>query len=345
MAYRLSVHAGGAFFVPAKAAEDLRFSGAAQLRVLLCFFRRGSSAEDLSPIAGELNLSEEDVSDALNYWVEKGVLEKDGAPCGKAAPSLQNAGLSDPAAPGQAPAAQDPAGQALTEPAVQAPGEPSAPEKAFAAPPEIKPTMREVDSIVKKNPDAAFVLKEAEARLGKAFSSSDTATLVWLLEWAGIAPDVLITVVEYCKTAGHAGLRYIQRVALEWQDAGIDTIEKAEERIRVLNERKSWEGELKAVLGISARGLTAKEKECAEEWRMLGLSPELVRAAYERMVDAKGTFSFPYMNKILLSWKSKGIATPEQAAAEKKNSLPPAKTPSFDPVEIGRRAREMDPVL
>ncbi len=327
MAYRLSVHAGGAFFVPAKAAEDLRFSGAAQLRVLLCFFRRGSAAEDLSPIAGELNLSEEDVLDALNYWVEKGVLEKDGAPCREAASLPRSAEPSVPVESGQAPA------------------EPPASEKAFAAPPEVKPTMREVDSIVKKNPDAAFVLKEAEARLGKAFSSSDTATLVWLLEWAGIAPDVLVTVVEYCKTAGHTGLRYIQKVALEWQDAGIDTIEKAEERIRVLNERKSWEGELKAVLGISARGLTAREREFAEEWRMLGLSPELIRAAYERMVDAKGTFSFPYINKILLGWKAKGIATPKEAAAEKKPGPPSAKAPSFDPVEIGRRAREMDPVL
>ena len=339
MAYRLSVHAGGAFFVPAKAAEDLRFSGAAQLRVLLCFFRRGSSAEDLSPIAGELNLSEEDVLDALNYWVEKGVLEKDGAPRREAA------SLPRSVEPGQVSAAQVPPKETQSEPSMQAPAEPPAPEKAFAAPPEVKPTMREVDSIVKKNPDAAFVLKEAEARLGKAFSSSDTATLVWLLEWAGIAPDVLVTVVEYCKTAGHTGLRYIQKVALEWQDAGIDTIEKAEERIRVLNERKSWEGELKAVLGISARGLTAREREFAEEWRMLGLSPELIRAAYERMVDAKGTFSFPYINKILLGWKAKGIATPKEAAAEKKPGPPSAKAPSFDPVEIGRRAREMDPVL
>ncbi len=340
MAYRISLRAGGAFFVPAKAAEGLRFSGAAQLRVLLCFLCRGNCAEDFSPIYKELNMTEGDVLDALDYWVEKGVLEKDGISPEKAASLPKSA---DPAKPS---VSAGPA-QIPTEPNVpgQAPAGSAAPEKAFAPPPEIKPTMQEVDGIVRKNPHAAFVLKEAEARLGKAFSSSDTATLVWLLEWAGIAPDVLVTVVEYCKTAGHPSLRYIQKVALEWQDSGIDTIEKAEERIRVLNERKSWEGELKAVLGLSARGLTAKEKEFAEEWRMLGLSPELIRAAYERMVDAKGSFSFPYINKILTSWKSKGITTPEQAAAEKKPGPPPAKAPSFDPVEIGRRAREMDPVL
>ena len=338
MAYRISLCAGGAFFVPAKAADGLRFSGAAQLRVLLCFLCRGNCAEDLSPIAGELNMTAEDVLDALDYWVEKGVLEKDGISQEKTASLPKSAGLSVSSGTGQVP---------TTEPNApgQAPAETPAPEKTFAPPPEIKPSMLEVACIVKRNPDAAFVLKEAEARLGKAFSSSDTATLVWLLEWAGIAPDVLVTVVEYCKTAGHLSLRYIQKVALEWQDAGIDNLEKAEERIRVLNERKSWEGEIKAVLGISSRGLTAKEKEYAEEWRMLGLSPELIRTAYERMVDAKGTFSFPYINKILTSWKSKGIMTPEQAATEKKPGPPPAKAPSFDPVEIGRRAREMDPVL
>jgi len=335
LAYRISLRAGGAFFVPAKAADGLRFSGAAQLRVLLCFLCRGNCAEDLSPIAGELNMSAEDVLDALDYWVEKGVLEKDGVSPEKAAKSTDPSVSTDAV---RAPATKSTASG-------QTPVEPPASEKLFAPPPEIKPTMLEVDCIVKRNPDAAFVLKEAEARLGKAFSSSDTATLVWLLEWAGIAPDVLVTVVEYCKTAGHLSLRYIQKVALEWQDAGIDNLEKAEERIRVLNERKSWEGEIKTVLGISARGLTAKEREYAEEWRMLGLSPELIRTAYERMVDTKGTFSFPYINKILISWKSKGITTPEQAASEKKPGPPPAKAPSFDPVEIGRRARETDPVL
>ena len=151
-------------------------------------------------------------------------------------------------------------------------------------------------------------------------------------------------VIEYCGTLGKKSMRYIQKVALEWLDCEIDTVEKAEERIRALNEAKSWEGEIKSVLEIRDRNLVTKEREFCESWRMLGLSPELIRAAYERTVEKTGKLSFPYLNKILVSWKQKGIKTPADAEAETKAKAA-ADKPSFDIDELERRMMLEDSVI
>lgn len=322
MAYRVIVKCGGgAFFVPNEAAENLKLCTAAQLRVLLLTLSRGSSEMTPEAAAAELGLTRDDAKDLLDYWVNRGILECDGAsvPC----PAVQTA----------------PAGEALAA-ASPAP----APVQPAPKPPEMKMTMKEVERLQKEDPGIAFVLHEAERILGTSFTSSDTATLVWLVSWAGIAPEVLVTVIEYCATLGKKSMRYIQRVALEWLDCEIDTVEKAEERIRALNEAKSWEGEIKSILGIRDRSLVSKEREFCEGWRALGLSPELIRAAYERTVEQTGKLSFPYLNKILLSWKQKGVKTPEEAALETR-AKPKADKPSFDLDELERRMLLEDSVI
>ena len=322
MAYRVIVKCGGgAFFVPNEAAENLKLCTAAQLRVLLLTLSRGFSEMTPEIAAAELGLTQDDAKDLLDYWVNRGILERDGVPC----PAVQTA----------------PAGEACSA---------ASPAPAFAAaqpapkPPEMKMTMKEVERLQKDDPGIAFVLHEAERILGTSFTSSDTATLVWLVSWAGITPEVLVMVIEYCSTLGKKNMRYIQKVALEWLDCEIDTVEKAEERIRALNEAKSWEGEIKSLLGIRERNLVSKERELCESWRMLGLSPELIHAAYERTVEQTGKLSFPYLNKILISWKQKGIKTPEEATIDPK-AKPKADKPSFDIDELERRMMLEDSVI
>ena len=317
MAYRVVVKCGGgAFFVPNEAAENLKLCTAAQLRVLLLTLSRGFAEMTPEAAAAELGISAEDAKDLLDYWVARGIFECDGA-----APAVS------------VPAPASPAAKAA--PAERAP---------LPAPPETKLTMKEVQRLKDEDPSVAFVLHEAERILGHTFTSSDTETIVWLISWAGVPPEVLVMVMEYCAGIGHPKLRYIQKTALEWLDSGIDTVEAAEERIRALGEAKSWEGEVKRVLEIYGRNLVSKEKEFCETWRIYGISPELIRFAYEKCIEKTAKLSFPYINKILLSWHQKGIKTPAQAAAENRPAAEDKK-PSFDLDELERRMMLEDSVL
>lgn len=300
MAYRPAIKCGGkAFFVPAEAADGLKLCTAAQLRVLLLML--SGKCETPESAAAELGISVSDTQDLFEYWVARGIFESDSAPAAQPAPAA--------------------------EPAKKA---------AVIEAPQERLSMQDVQRLQKEDEGVAFVLREAERILGGTFTSYDTATLAWLVSGAGLSPEVLVTVIEYCNSIGHGKLRYIQKVALEWLDAGITTVEMAEERIRALTEKSGWEGEMKSVLEIRDRNLVAKEKEYCESWRMLGISPELVRAAYERCIEQTGKRAFAYINKVLLSWKQSGITTPAQAEAE-RGKVNSENKPSFDVDDVERK--------
>ena len=248
-------------------------------------------------VSQELGISCEDAKDLFDYWVTRGIFEND---------SVQN-DLS-----------------AVTKASV------------LTQAPQERLSMQDVQRLQNDDEGVAFVLKEAERILGGTFTSYDTATLAWLVSGAGLSPEVLVTVIEYCNSIGHGKMRYIQKVALGWLDAGITSVEMAEERIRALTEKTSWEGKIKSALEIHDRNLVPKEKEYCESWRMFGLSPELVRAAYERCIEQTGKRSFAYINKVLINWKKSGITNPDEAAAESCKAKT-ADNPSFDIDDVERK--------
>ena len=315
MAYRVVVKCGGgAFFVPNEAAENLKLCTAAQLRTLLFTLSRGFAETTPDIVAAEFGIPSDDAKDLLDYWTNRGILECDGvspAPTVSSASAVVSVHAEKPALP---------------------------------KPPETKLTMKEVQRLKDEDPGISHVLSEAERILGKTFTSSDTETIVWLISYAGVPAEVLITVMAYCSGIGKNNLRYIQKVALEWLDSGIDTIEAAEERIHALNEAKSWEGEVKHALEIYGRSLVTKEKEYCESWRLYSINPELIHFAYEKCIEKTAKLSFPYINKLLLSWHQKGFKTPAEAAAENKPKSEKEK-PSFDLDELERRMMLEDSVI
>lgn len=318
MSYRVVVKCGGgAFFVPNEAVENLKIETAAHLRVLLLSLSKGFGETSPEDIAAGLGILPADAKELLDYWVARGILECDGV-----------------SAPSPAPEAKK----------VPSCSETSVSVKEVPKPPETKLTMKEVLRLKNEDEGIAHVLSEAERILGKTFTTSDTETIVWLISYAGISPEVLITVIAYCAGIGKNNLRYIQKTALEWLDSGIETIEAAEERIHALNEARSWEGEVKRVLEIYGRSLVSKEKEFCESWRLYNISPELIHFAYEKCIEKTAKLSFPYINKILLSWHQKGIKTVAEASAENKPRADENK-PSFDLDDLERRMMLDDSVI
>ena len=98
---------------------------------------------------------------------------------------------------------------------------------------------------------------------------------------------------------------------------GIETAAQAESYIKELQTGRSYEYKVRSAFGIYDRALTAKEKKFVSEWQAAGFDAPLLTAAYDRSVEAIGKLSFSYINQILLSWKERGVTTPEQAEQER----------------------------
>ena len=67
------------FALPAQVVDrHIRLAGSAQLKVLLWLARAGRGTFDADACAAAIGLSAADCTDALQYWVETGVLSRGG---------------------------------------------------------------------------------------------------------------------------------------------------------------------------------------------------------------------------------------------------------------------------
>ncbi len=218
-----------------------------------------------------------------------------------------------------------------------------------------KPTYkaREMAIAVANNPDVALLVEHAENIFGKTLSTSETSTLYSFYDWLGLPAEVVLILLEYCADIDKSNMRYIEKVAIEWAERGIDSMEKATEYIEKKEEKNEISKKFKRLLKISGRDLSDAEYVHIIQWtRELKMSPEMIKAAYEKTVMTTGSLSFPYMNAILISWHKQGI---KEVSDIKKESAPaPVKekpvrknkftdyeqTGSYDIDKLERRALE-----
>ncbi len=171
----------------------------------------------------------------------------------------------------------------------------------------------EIDAAASVNKNIDYLFREAEKILGKILSPSDFEMLYSFVDWLGLPVEVVIMLLRFAAGRGKTGKRYLETVAIDWTDKGIDTYESAEEYIKEIELKLSNEGRVRGILGIYDRALTQTEKKYIKLWTFeKNIPSELVSEAYDRTVAATGKLSWAYMNKILMSWVDEGISTVDE---------------------------------
>jgi DnaD/phage-associated family protein len=160
---------------------------------------------------------------------------------------------------------------------------------------------------------------EVQKSLGKILSSSDLIKLFNVYDHLGLPPEVILQLVTYCVEENHRKygpgkmptLRYIEKVAYTWESEGILSLEKAEEYLKKLYERRSLHGEVKKVLQISGRELSATERRYVDGWLSLGYGADIIELAYDMTVVKTGKLTWPYMDTIISNWYNSNYMSPE----------------------------------
>ena len=227
-----------------------------------------------------------------------------------------------------------------------------APDPIPEAPPPDYSTEDITQALAEQNSTFPALVGEVERRLGKRLSASDLKSLYTLYDHLALPAEVILMLVGWCieETARKYGpgrrpfLSQIKKEGFVWARLGIDTIERAEERIETLTRLRGREAEVLRLLDISPRPLVQREKDYIAAWDGMGFEDEAIRMAYERTVLKKQSMDWGYMNGILRRWHEKGLHTaaavrtgdrdprPVQAGGRQKAAPPPA--------EQERRARE-----
>lgn len=329
MNYRLNLGAWRKIFaVPSCVAEDhLKIASGTQIKVLLYMLAHPELGHRAEIIAETVGVGKEDIDDALLYWVNAGILSNEGMeyfPSEKAVSAPGPASAAAAAVPVtlQAPAA---AASSLDTPEARA---------LLNSETHFPPTA--IASAIKGDNAVKCLFDMYEKLSGRPPKHSEQQTLMILVEEIGLPCEVTMMLVEYCFNIDKATPAYMKAVAKDWCENGITDITKAEERIRTMRTRITAERRLQSKFGM-ATAFSSKQKQTIAEWADLGISEELIGAAYDITLDNTGKLSFPYMDKILRKWLNEGITEPSQINSRPKPSDNGGNSPSYDLNEATQR--------
>lgn len=299
----------------------------------------GAGIATISEIADHFSNTEADIVRALNYWASEGILQvQTGADgqitginlCSLAVSGMQAAqsniqsgvvnnaaqnnlqsgvvnnatqnnlqnGVADNAAQNISSAdirVQDSVVEKLKNQATDKP-----------APSQKEYTLDEIKEF-RKNPDISELFFIIETYLKHTLSSTDTNMVLYWLDELHFSTDLVEYLVEYCITKGHSSLRYMNKVALGWADAGIKTVDQAKDDAAAHSQ--IYYSVMKA-LGITGRNLVDSEVSLINKWvGEYGFDIELVKAACSKTISAIQKPSFEYTDSILTNWRKKDVHT------------------------------------
>ena len=292
---------GSVFAVPSCVVDEhLRIASANQIKVLLFLLRNNDKNFTYKELGDTLRIHEEDVRDCVAFWIDRDVLvEQDDAlvPDSKVM-------------------------ETKTETEVQS--EKPNPKVTVSRP--SKPDIITAAQRVASDEGLKFALGEVESALGKPLSSGNIATLVMLYDTCGLPAEVIVMLVNYCVSVGKANMRAIETIGVRWADDGINSIEAAENKIKLSKEADMNWSRVSSVFGLKNVGSpTAKQLEFAERWiAEWHFSDDMLREAYEICVNTKGEMKLGYINGILSKWYKSGIFT--VADVKKNDNKKPSKS-------------------
>lgn len=192
-----------------------------------------------------------------------------------------------------------------------------------------KPSRSDIIKRSLEDPKIQYLLGEAQIKLARNLKDNETRTLVWLYDDEGLDVSVILLVMQYAITRGKGNIRFIESVALDLIEKGIDNIVDADLELhkRDLGDQ-AWVI-VSAAFGLERRKPSAKETENSVKWiNEWKISKEMLNAAYDECVNQKSKFSFPYVSKIIESWHEKGYKTPDDI--EKKSNQKDGDYVSYD---------------
>ena len=273
----------------------------------------GAGIATISELADHFSNTEADIVRALNYWASEDILQvqtgADGQITGinlcslavsgiQAAQSNIQSAVADNAAQNNSTANIQMQDSVVEKLKSQATDKPAPSQKEY--------TLDEIKEF-RKNPDISELFFIIETYLKHTLSSIDTNMVLYWLDELHFSTDLVEYLVEYCITKGHSSLRYMNKVALGWADAGIKTVDQAKDDAAAHSQ--IYYTVMKA-LGITGRNLVDSEVSLINKWvGEYGFDIELVKAACSKTISAIQKPSFEYTDSILANWRKKDVHT------------------------------------
>lgn len=247
-------------------------------------------------IARELNILESEVLEALRHWNARGALRLS---YNKVEDTYR---ISFSSAPEDTPSPEDPK-----------------PTRKKAAktnvirveqPPIYSP---EEMSLYSQNEEISALFHEVSHILGTVLSQSHCCKIFSFYDYYRLPIDVIIYLVRYCTEHDHRDLRYIEKVAMNWSDNEIHSVEDAEKYVHRFDV---YMPVLKA-MHASSMIPTDEQSRLIDKWLLeYGMGMDVLVEAAERTYERTHKAQFSYMRSIIEHWHENGVKTMQDVFAD-----------------------------
>ena len=320
MSYRLDMGVWNSVFAVPTVLVDkhLKLARGSEIKVILYAIR--NSGKELSPaeVATATALSEESVEEAFDYWIQQGLISKNGNSLLPKDEEIKPAEKREESLP-------------LISEAVktEAPAVKEQPRTKFRA---IRPDSLYVATRINDCEELRSLVSEMGVCVGKTRTPALRATIVNAYDDYSLPSEVIMMLISYVKNINKTSTPYIESVIHEWGMSGVNTAEAADRKIKDLDDRSVAWKKVVRIFSIDYRSPSKKEEECAYNWIKTYLMPEeLIREAYERCVNNTGKMQMRYINAIIEKWHAAGIKSMEDLInAESGEKEKEKNTSSFD---------------
>ena len=198
MSYGINPSAWGVIFpVPSQIVDKhIRLAGAAQLKALLWVLRHANEPLDIEEMAKAIGQKTADAVDALQYWVETGILINDDKKT-EQSKITENKNQQN----------QEEEKPSIIEKEKEPSRRPSPPEL-----PVIKPSHSQILARAKESPDIAYLFNEAQVKLGRTIGYDGQCTLLMMHDQYGLPIEVILMILSYAASVGKISFSYIGKM-------------------------------------------------------------------------------------------------------------------------------------
>ncbi|MBE5825935.1 MAG: DnaD domain protein [Butyrivibrio sp.] len=292
----------------------------AQIKIYLFLLRMMSAnlSTSVSALADKFNHTEKDVLRALKYWENKGLisLEYDGAQhltgihmeditsanAGKYGRRRGDTVITPVTTPAPQVVQPHVAGMSTSVTAI-----PTRNVAGLAS----RPNYTAAQLRAFKQAEGAKLLAIAEQYFGRPLSSSEMSIVYYIRDELKFSDELLDYLMQYCVDNHKTDFRYMEKVAINWSQNGIVTLEQA--------RTETYKHDSDIITIMKALGMennpTDKETSFINRWRNeLGFSMEIILEACDRTVLAVQKNRLKYCDGILQNWHKNKVVTREDIA-------------------------------
>lgn len=189
---------------------------------------------------------------------------------------------------------------------------------------------KEIDIYMERSDEIRKLFKSSESIFAKPLTYSELNMLLSFFEWYALPIEVIEVMLDYCVSNNKRGKNYLEAVARDWSENGIDTVEAANDYIDTF---AIYHKILKA-FGITGKTPNKKQIAFMKKWIYeFKLSIDVILEACETAFLQTGKAKFEYADTMLKDWSEKQINSIEDVKKANEQFLKNKKAESSENIK------------